>query len=49
LVLGDIIECPKHNGRFNIKTGEAKGAPVWGDLQTYEVMIADGKVMVDVR
>src|SRR6185437_8550650 len=24
LVQGDIIECPKHNGRFNYKTGEAK-------------------------
>ena len=26
--MGDIIECPKHNGRFNYKTGQAKGAPV---------------------
>jgi 3-phenylpropionate/trans-cinnamate dioxygenase ferredoxin subunit len=24
LVMDDIIECPKHNGRFNYKTGEAK-------------------------
>ena len=23
LVMDDIIECPKHNGRFNYKTGEA--------------------------
>ena len=28
LVMDDIIECPKHNGRFNYKTGDAKGAPV---------------------
>jgi 3-phenylpropionate/trans-cinnamate dioxygenase ferredoxin subunit len=27
-VMDDIIECPKRNGRFNYKTGEAKGAPV---------------------
>ena len=26
--MDDIIECPKHNGRFNYRTGEAKGAPV---------------------
>ena len=26
LVMGDIIECPKHNGRFNYKTGQGKGA-----------------------
>ena len=24
LVMGDTIECPKHNGRFDYKTGEAK-------------------------
>ncbi|TGV63164.1 Rieske family ferredoxin, partial [Mesorhizobium sp. M00.F.Ca.ET.149.01.1.1] len=23
LVMDDIIECPKHNGRFNYKTGQA--------------------------
>ena len=28
LVMDNIIECPKHNGRFDYTTGEAKGAPV---------------------
>jgi MocE subfamily Rieske [2Fe-2S] domain protein len=37
LVMDDIIECPKHNGRFNYKTGEAKGAPVCVNLATYPV------------
>lgn len=37
LVMGDIIECPKHNGRFNYKTGEAKGAPVCVNLKTFPV------------
>ncbi|MBO9126643.1 MULTISPECIES: MocE family 2Fe-2S type ferredoxin [unclassified Rhizobium] len=37
LVMGDIIECPKHNGRFNYKTGEAKGAPVCINLKTFPV------------
>ena len=27
LVMGTIIECPKHNGRFDFITGKAKGAP----------------------
>ena len=49
LVLGDIIECPKHKGRFNFKTGEAKAAPVCVNLNIYPVMISDGKVMIDVR
>ena len=37
LVMDEIIECPKHNGRFNYKTGEARGAPVCVNLKTYPV------------
>jgi 3-phenylpropionate/trans-cinnamate dioxygenase ferredoxin subunit len=45
LVMGDIIECPKHNGRFNYKTGEAKRAPVRVNLRTYPVMVKAGRVL----
>jgi len=44
LVMDDIIECPKHNGRFNYKTGEARGAPVCINLKTYPVKVEDGRV-----
>jgi 3-phenylpropionate/trans-cinnamate dioxygenase ferredoxin subunit len=46
LVMDDIIECPKHNGRFNYKTGEAKGAPVCVNLKTYPVKVEAGKVHI---
>ena len=48
LVMGDIIECPMHNGQFNYKTGEAKGAPVCVDLQTYPVKVEGGKIFVQL-
>ncbi|WP_027050974.1 MocE family 2Fe-2S type ferredoxin [Mesorhizobium erdmanii] len=48
LVMDDIIECPKHNGRFNYKTGQAKGAPVCVNLATYPVKIEAGKVMIQI-
>ena len=48
LVMDDIIECPKHNGRFNYRTGEAKGAPVCVNLQTFPVKVLNGKVMIDL-
>ena len=48
LVMGDIIECPKHNGRFNYKTGQCKGAPVMEDLRTYPVRVEAGTVFIDV-
>jgi 3-phenylpropionate/trans-cinnamate dioxygenase ferredoxin subunit len=44
LVMDHVIECPKHNGRFNYKTGEAKGAPVCVDLKTYPVKVEGGTV-----
>jgi 3-phenylpropionate/trans-cinnamate dioxygenase ferredoxin component len=46
LVMGDVIECPKHNGRFNYKTGEAKRAPARVALRTYPVKLDDGQVFV---
>ncbi len=46
LVIDNIIECPKHNGRFDYRTGEAKGAPVCVDLQTYAVKVENGRVFV---
>lgn len=48
LVMDHIIECPKHNGRFDYRTGEAKGAPVCVNLKTFPVKIDGGKVMIDV-
>jgi 3-phenylpropionate/trans-cinnamate dioxygenase ferredoxin subunit len=46
LVMDHIIECPKHNGRFDYRTGAAKGAPVCVNLATYPVRVEDGKVMI---
>jgi 3-phenylpropionate/trans-cinnamate dioxygenase ferredoxin subunit len=49
LVMGNIIECPKHNGRFDVKTGEAKRAPVCVDLKTYPVKVEAGKVYIQIK
>ena len=48
LVMDDIIECPKHNGRFNYKTGEATGAPVCINLKTYPVKVEAVKVLIQL-
>ena len=48
LVMGDIIECPKHNGRFNYKTGKAKGAPVIVDLKTFATRVDGDTVLIDI-
>jgi 3-phenylpropionate/trans-cinnamate dioxygenase ferredoxin subunit len=46
LVMGDIIECPKHNGRFNYKTGEAKRVPAKVALDIYPVKVQADRVLV---
>ena len=48
LVIGDIIECPLHQGRFHIPSGKAKSPPVCIDLRTYPVRVEGGKVFIDV-
>ena len=48
LVMDDIIECPKHNGRFNYKTGEAKGPFVCINLKTFPVKCESGRVLVQI-
>ena len=46
-VMDHIIECPKHNGRFDFTTGQAKGAPACVDLKTYPVKVDAGKVFLN--
>jgi 3-phenylpropionate/trans-cinnamate dioxygenase ferredoxin component len=48
LVMGHVIECPKHNGRFDYRTGEGKGAPICVALVTYPVKVDGGVVFVDL-
>jgi Na(+)-translocating NADH:ubiquinone oxidoreductase F subunit len=46
MVKGDLIECPKHNGRFNVIDGSPRRKPVCVALQTYPVRVTDGKIQL---
>jgi len=48
LVMDYTIECPKHNGRFDYRTGVAKGAPVCINLKTYNTKIESGDVFIEI-
>jgi 3-phenylpropionate/trans-cinnamate dioxygenase ferredoxin subunit len=48
LVMDHIIECPKHNGRFDYRSGTAKGAPACVNLKTYPTRVESGKIMIDL-
>ena len=45
-VEGDEIECPLHQGRFDLRTGAATCAPAAEALKTYPVRIDAGRVYV---
>lgn len=43
---GTEIECPLHQGRFDIRTGKALCAPLTEDLRVFPVKVVDGRVLV---
>lgn len=42
------IECPLHQGKFDIRTGAPMCKPVTVGVATYAVKEVDGRVMVEV-
>ncbi|HBH83427.1 MAG: NADH:ubiquinone reductase (Na(+)-transporting) subunit F [Bacteroidetes bacterium GWE2_41_25] len=48
VVIGKVIECAKHNGRFNIKDGSPARMPVSLGVKTYPVENVDDKIVLDL-
>jgi nitrite reductase/ring-hydroxylating ferredoxin subunit len=42
------IECPLHQGRFDLETGAPKAPPVTEPVRVYPVKTENGKVYVDL-
>jgi len=45
---GHEIECPLHQGKFDIRNGKAMCAPLTEDVKTYPVKIEGARVFVEV-
>lgn len=48
IVDGHIIECPKHFGTFDYRSGEALALPVCIDLRSYEVKLEGDTVFIKI-
>jgi len=48
LVMEHVIECPKHNGRFDIRDGRPLGAPVCVALKTYPAKVEGGQIHIEI-
>lgn len=49
MVKGTLIECAKHNGRFDIRDGSPQRAPACVALKTFDVREHDGKLFFDLK
>jgi anthranilate 1,2-dioxygenase ferredoxin subunit len=45
---GHEIECDFHQGCFDIRTGEVTVPPCMVPIKTYTVVVADGRVTIEV-
>jgi naphthalene 1,2-dioxygenase system ferredoxin subunit len=45
---GHEIECPLHQGKFDIRSGQATCQPAVDALRTFPVKIENGRVFVDL-
>jgi naphthalene 1,2-dioxygenase ferredoxin component len=43
---GDLIECPLHAARFDVRTGKVLDPPATVDLKTYAVRVIDDEIQV---
>jgi MocE subfamily Rieske [2Fe-2S] domain protein len=48
LVKGSIIECPKHNGRFNLADGSPARPPICRGLATYPLEERNGRLRLNI-
>jgi nitrite reductase/ring-hydroxylating ferredoxin subunit len=48
-VEGDCIECPLHQARFHIPTGEVRAAPATEPIKTYAAKVENGQILVDIH
>jgi Na+-transporting NADH:ubiquinone oxidoreductase subunit F len=49
LVKRKLIECPKHNGRFDVTNGSPQRLPVCVALKTYKVQEREGNIFLDLN
>ena len=45
---GDVVECPRHGARFDVRTGAAVRMPAIVPVKIYPVRVEGGDVLVEV-
>ena len=45
-LIGELIECPMHQGLFDVRTGAVMGPPCTEAIRTFPVRIEDGIISI---
>ncbi|OVZ56868.1 naphthalene 1,2-dioxygenase [Pigmentiphaga sp. NML080357] len=45
---GHEIECPLHQGRFDVRSGKAMCAPLTEDIRTYPLKVEGGRIWLQL-
>jgi len=45
-LVGDVIECPRHGARFDVKTGKVLALPAVKPLTTYPLRVEGSEIWV---
>jgi naphthalene 1,2-dioxygenase system ferredoxin subunit len=45
-LIGELIECPMHQGMFDVRTGAVMGPPCTEAIRTFPVRIDDGIISI---
>jgi len=45
---GDEIECPLHQARFHLPTGEVRAAPATENIRTYPVKVTGDEIYIRI-
>lgn len=48
-IWGMAVECPRHGSEFDLRTGEPGALPATVPVPTYEVVVEDGTVYLDLE
>ena len=46
---GEVVKCPCHGSRFNVKTGEVVGGPATKSELKYEVKIEEDQIQIKLE
>ena len=47
-LVGELVECPRHGARFNVKTGQAVTLPAVVPVKVFPVRVVDNQILVEI-